>query len=213
MRQAIIVEAKRLKRTASEIKDILAVWNGKCEKKLPPEEIKRHLFDYVDWVFKLKECRLSCKALQDYCIGEDRCQYFLRTTSKNRKETIDLPFSMEDLDKLLTKRFKADGYVMMLIVKALRFYQQDRATGEVMLVGYRTISAIVRDRWGHNLEPMAILRKMRLLIEEGVLEQVVRGKAGTFSQQANGYRFLPWRPPQPTITHINSMCNTEGQAS
>lgn len=207
MRHAIIVELKRLGLTAADIKDVLPEWNERCEKQLSLSEIKSQLFGYVDWVFK-QECREGCKGLRDYCIGKESCQYLLKTTSRNRRNTAELPFSIDDLDSYLTQRFKGDGYGMMLVVKALRFHQIDKATGEIILVGYRTLSSIVRDKQGHSIYPMSILRKMRLLIEEGVVEQVVKGKGGTFSHQANGYRFLAWRPPtSPTPTHINSMCN------
>lgn len=209
MRHAIIVEARRLNYSISEIKDIMLEWNNRCERRLPPAEVERYLLKYVDWVFKQEECRIGCRALKDYCIGEGRCEYHLRIVYRNRQKVSEPPFSMEELDKYLTRRFKADGYVMMLVVKAMYFYQQEQETGEIMLVGLRTIGTIIRDKHGHRLEPMSILRRLKLLIEEGIVEQVAKGKSGTCSHLANGYRFLPWRPPQPITTHINPMCNTE----
>jgi len=195
MRHALIVELKRQGIPAEEVKDLLVEWNRRCERRLSPSEIKRQLFDYVDWVFSQRETRLGCKALQDYCIGEDICQHKLRTTKIKKIETAELPFDIRELEKFLEERFKADGYAMALVAKAIRFYQQKNGTGEIILVGYRTLSSIIRDRWGHNLYPMDVCRRMQLLIDEGVVAKIVQGRGGTFSKEANGYRFLPWKHP------------------
>lgn len=196
MRHAIIVELMRLGYESSEIKDILIEWNKRCEKPLGPADEKSQLLEYADWVDE--ESKLGCKALEDYCIGEETCQFHFRVTYKNRQTTIDLPFNRLDLQKFLSERFKADGYIMMLIVDALRHIQDHKATGEVVLVGFRTICSVIRDEYQHRLEPMVIFRKMKLLIEEGVIQQVVKGKSGQFNKQANGYRFLAWKHPQET---------------
>lgn len=192
MRHAIILEFKRLGYSSSEIKDELIEWNRKCERLLSLSEQKIQLLGYVDWVDK-HQCEIGCRGLEDYCLGKDKCQYYLKTTYQNRQKTQQLPFSLKELDKFLTERYKADGYSMMLIIKALRFHQQEKATGEIIFVGYRTLNSIIRDKYGQSLQPMDIFRKMQFLIQEGIVEQVVRGKAGIFVKQANGYRFLEWK--------------------
>lgn len=192
MRHAIILELKRLGYNSSEIKDKLIEWNKKCERPLSLSEQKIQLLGYVDWVDK-HQCKIGCRGLEDYCLEKDKCQFYLKTTYQNRQKTQQLPFSLEELDRFLTKRYKADGYSMMLIINALRFYQQEKATGEIILIGYRTLSSIIRDKYGHNLQPMDIFRKIHFLMQERIIEQVVRGKAGNFTRQANGYRFLEWK--------------------
>lgn len=194
MRHAIILEFKRLGYNSSEIKDKLIEWNGRCEKPFSLSEQKIQLLGYVDWVDK-HDCKIGCKALEDYCIGKEKCQFHLKTTYQNRQKTQQLPFKLEELDKFLTERYKADGYVMMFIVKALRFYQQEKATGEIILIGYRTISSIIRDKYGHNIPPMDICRKINNLIDEKVVEKTTKGRAGQFGGQANGYRLLHWEHP------------------
>jgi len=207
MRHAITVGLKFLDFIPCEIKDLLAEWNGRCERRLTLSELESQLFAYVDWVFKQKEVRLGCRALENYCIGEDKCEYLLRTRRRNKQATQELPFDWRVLDKYLEERFGPDGLVMKCIVDVLRRHQVEKATGDVILIGFRMISALIREQHGHNTYPMDVCRRMRLLIDEGVIEQAVKGKGGMFTYQANGYRFLPWKPPMPT--QINSMCNTE----
>lgn len=210
MRHALIVELKYLKYTPDEVKDLSVEWNERCEKMLPPSEMKRQLFNYVDWVFR-KDTRLGCRALNDYCIGENICQYRLRTAGANRAKTAELPFDMRELEQYLEERFKSGGHPIILIVKALRYYQQEKATGDIILIGARTISQIIRGKYGHTIDHMTVWRQMQLLIDEGIIEQAIKGKSGTFKHLANGYRFLRWWPP--ISTHINSMCNTNAKAN
>ncbi len=194
MRHAIILELRRLGYEYSEIKDKLLEWNEKCEKPYSQSEQKIKLLGYVDWVAKC-DCKIGCKALKDYCLGEKRCQFYLKTTYHNRELNKELPFDMQELDKFLSERYKAEGYIMMLIIKVLRRYQYEKATGEIMLIGLRKIASIIRDKYNYSFEAMDILRKIKLLIEEGILEQVAKGKKGNFSNLANGYKFLPWKHP------------------
>ena len=195
MHHAIIIELKKLGYDSSEIKDKLLEWNERCEKPLGISEQKSQLLRYVDWVDK-KDCKLGCKGLEDYCLGKEICQFHERNTRRKIQETQDLTFDMAELDTFLTDRFKGDGYTMMLIIKAVRYFQVEKITGETIFIGYRKISSIIRDRLGHTLLPMEILRKIKLLIDEGVIEQVFKGKSGSSSWQANGYRFKQWKAPK-----------------
>jgi hypothetical protein len=207
MRHAIIFELRRLGFDYSRIKDELLKWNKRNERPLGISKQRSQLLGYVDW-FEQKEnekgCRLGCDALEDYCLGKENCQFLKRTTYWKRQQTQKLPFDIMVLEKFLTERFKGDGFIMMLIVKALKFYQQEKATGEVMLIGLRGISSIIRDRYGHMIHYVDVSRKMGLLIDEGVIDKVVQGKSGMFRNEANGYRFLPWQPPQLANDPISS---------
>jgi len=91
--------------------------------------------------------------------------------------------------------------MLAYVVRALKNYQYMKATGEIIFIGYRGICDVISEVSKHNSNPMDICRKVNLLIEEGVLEKVVIGKSGMFTHQANGYRFLKWRPP--TSPHDN----------
>ena len=208
MRQAIVAEHLQLGYDPSEIKDILSEWNKKCEKPISVADEKNYLHKYVDWV-KAKNGKTGCKALEDYCIGKESCQFHFKVTCKNRQDTKDLPFDRKELENFLTERFKADGYVMMLVVNALRYIQMEKATGELILIGFRSISSVIRDKYGHYIDPMTIFRKISLLIEEGVIQRVVKGKAGNFNKQANGYRFLAWKRPsgETILPKVTDMCN------
>lgn len=194
MRHAIIIELLRIGYNYSEIKDHLLSWNERCEKPLGSSDQRSQLLGYVDWVAK-KECKTGCNALQDYCLGKEKCQFYLKTTQYKRETVKELPFSLQELDSFLNERYKGDGYTMMLIVRALRWYQHEQTTGEVILIGLRKIASVIRDKYNHSFLPNDILRKIKLLIEEGILEQVIKGKRGNFTNLANGYRFLPWKHP------------------
>jgi len=196
MRFAIIAELKRLGFSSSEIKDRLLEWNQRCEKALPISEQKRQLLDYVDWADKLKECKIGCKGLEDFCIGEDKCSFHKNRTYLNRKQVETLPFNQADAIRFLETRYKAEGYLLGLIIRVLRRYQIEKATGEVMFIGYRAIASLIRDQYGHMIEPMAILRAIQDLVSEGMLEIVSKGERGSFGgKPANGYRFLGWVDP------------------
>lgn len=201
MRLSIIRELQRLGFNISQIKDKLIEWNERCERPLNISEQRNQLLKYVDWAEENKG-KVGCNYLEDFCVGKEKCEFYKRITYHNRENTQELPFNIEELEKFLIERFRADAYIMILTVKALRRFQIENATGEIIYIGYRRISSIIRDQFGHSLLPMDIFRKMKVLIEEKVIEQVATGKSGDFSWQANGYRFLSWKPPIPT--HINT---------
>lgn len=198
MRFAIIAELKRLSYISSEVKDILLEWNKKCEKVLPYREQKRQLLDYVDWTDK-HDCKIGCNGLEDFCIGQNKCSFNRKRTYLNRKEVEVLPFDLSEVRHFLEIRYKAEGYIMELILNALRRYQIEKATGEIMFIGIRTIANLIRDTQGHNLDLMTIHRRIQDLVSEGIIEIVIKGKRGTFGMQpANGYKFLRWIPPKLT---------------
>ena len=103
----------------------------------------------------------------------------------------------------------------MATPNTLRYIQVEKGTGEVILISLRKISSVIRDRDGHYIDIMTISRKIHLLIEEGVVQLVVKGKSGTLNRQANGYRFLPWEHPKPKgdAPIITDMCNKEKTAN
>jgi len=195
MRHAIIVELFRLGLNPSEIKDALQAWNKRCEKFLSPGEQKRQLFDYVDWCEK-HECRLGCKGLEDYCIGEDNCSFHKQKVLIHRGQVEKLPFDINKARDFLIKRYGGDGYAMTHILHCLRYAQTEKETGEVILIGYRRIASLLRDRFGIDVDPMTVYRRVQDLISEGMLEIVVKGQSGTFGRPANGYRFRRWEHPQ-----------------
>lgn len=194
MRHAIIAELFRLKFEQSEVKDKLLEWNKRCEKPLGQSEQVRQLLGYVDW-FSKRTCRVGCNALRDFCVGKEKCQFYIKTTRHQRETTQELPFDFQELKTFLTERFKGEGYIMTLVITTLRRYQCEKATGVVIIIGLRKITSLIRDHFNHNLGPMTIHRAIKLLVEEGVIEVVVKGKKGNYSMQANGYSFLPWKPP------------------
>ncbi|MEI8366693.1 MAG: hypothetical protein WCF65_09790 [Parachlamydiaceae bacterium] len=206
MRHGIIIEMMRLGFNSDEIKEQLLEWNKRCEKVLGPSEAKTQLSKYVDWVFKLKEARIGCRAMHDYCIGPEKCSYFKNKYVVNRKATQRSPEYWTEVSKFLQERFKADGYTLMMVLQVLSDYQHEKGTGEVIFIGYRKIAQILAGKHNYHPSAMEVCRKIAILIEEGILEMTIKGKPGMFTHQANGYRFLPWQWPgkdSATITHIN----------
>ena len=205
MRHAIIVELKRLGFTSSEIKDKLLEWNKRCERILPPSEQKRQLLNYVEWTDK-HQCWLGCKGLEDFCIGQNKCLFYKKKTYMNRKQVKRTPFDFNRAKRFLEKRYRAEGYVMSLILDCLRQVQIEKTTGETILIGYRAISSFISHHYGHRIDPMTVYRRMQDLISEGMVEVVVKGKKGQFGKPANGYRFLNWKEhvhPGKATTHNN----------
>lgn len=194
MRHAIIAELKTLGHTVTQIKDMLLEWNDRCERPLGIGDQRRQLLKYVDWFFD-NDGKTGCNALRDYCLGQDKCEFYRRVTRKNRDKTKETPFDMYELDKYLTAEYKAQAYEMMLIVKTLRRIQMEKATGETILIGVRSIVSVIRDTHGHMLSRMDVFRRIEQLIDEEVIEKCVKGKSGTYQSLANGYRFLPWKAP------------------
>ena len=197
MRHAIIAELVRLGYSSAEIKDKLREWNQKCEKVLPPNEQRRQLLDYVNWAIKHK-CKIGCKGLEDFCIGEDKCSFLREKILFNRKAVETLPFDLDEAKRFLETRYRADAYLMISILSVLRKHQIDKGTGEVIFIGVRTIASLIIDSHRNTLcGPMDIHRKIQDLVSEGMLGIVSKGQKGTFGNRlANGYKFLAWRPPQ-----------------
>ena len=195
MTHALIAEFKRLGFEYIQIKDLLLEWNSRLEKPLPIGEEKRRLLDFVDW-FKHKECKMGCGALIDYCLGEEKCQFYIQYSRKRQEETPKLPFEIEELEKYLRGEYPSKVYPLILIVKAIRKFQVEKSTGQVIFIGYRTIASMITDSHRHRLEAMEIQRLIYILMDEGVMEKICKGQAGTFgSRKANGYRFLHWAHP------------------
>ena len=89
MRHAIVLELRRIGWDWSKISDELLKWNQRNSKPFSVSEERIQLIGYVDWV-KNKDCKLGCKALEDYCIGKDKCLYWGRTTKAKEQETARL---------------------------------------------------------------------------------------------------------------------------
>jgi len=209
MRHGIIVEMIRLGLTKEEIKEQLLEWNKRCERVLGPSEQRTQLGNYVEWVFKrIKEPRIGCRAMCDYCLGTENCEFFKKKYVLNRKVTEPSAFYWSEITKFLDERYAGHpGLILKLILAVLRDYQQEKGTGEVIFISFRKICQILADKHSYHPSPMELSRKMAILVEEGIIEIAIHGKSGTFKQLANGYRFLPWSWPQgansPTTTHIN----------
>lgn len=198
MRYAITVEFKRLGFEASEIKDKLLEWNNRCEKVLGFSEQRTQLLNYVDWVFKLEEPKIGCRKMEScgFCLGKDTCNYYKSKYQRNRRLTKDFPFDWMMVKKFLEERFTTDAYALILVLDILMWYQQKNATGEIIIVSLRKIGSLIRDRSQHTFLPMEIKRMLQVLIDEGIIDIVIKGKSGQFKQQANGYKLLPWEWPQ-----------------
>lgn len=202
MSYSIIAELKRIGYSSSEIKDVLLEWNARCERPLLPNEQKRQLLDFVDWADK-HNCYIGCSGrLEEFCNGQETCVFHKRKSYSNRKTTEQLPFDFDEVKKFLEIRYRAEGYLMILILKAIRRIQIEKATGEIVIVGLRTMQSVIRDTDGHIVDLMTISRRIQDLMSEGMLEVAIKGKKGILSRQANGYRFLAWMPPYTTQNNL-----------
>gem|GEM_PF-1679770 len=205
---AIIYELNRLHVENPEIKMALLEWNDKNYRVLSAGDAQRQLCAYVDWFFK-HECKLSCKALEDYCLLPDGGCLF-KPASYNGE--ITLPFSLLEAISFLEKEYHPHGYLMGLLLRILFAIQKEKNAKNIIYVGLREIQARILSEYGHRLEPMQILRALNKLEEAGLI-RITHGQPGTSgTRQANGYIFLPWTPPVKTgddpqriITHL---CNT-----
>ena len=195
MRYAITVELMRLGHDYSTIKDILIDWNERNERCLGPGDQKRQLLKYVDWVAKKqkkRDCKVGCKALSDFCLGKERCQFHQRVTRTNREITAVLPFDVDELEKYLNERYGGEGRTMMQIVRSIIRFQNEKATGEIIFISFRNIRSRVRDYFNVILDLMHISRDINKLEDEGIIKTVRKGKQGSASCLANEYRFLSW---------------------
>jgi hypothetical protein len=191
MRHAIIFELNRLGIEKSEIKMKLLEWNKKSYQVLSPGDATRQLCDYVNWFFK-HECKLSCKGLEDYCLySTGGCAF---RPSQYGGE-IALPFSLIDAMIFLEKEYRPHGYLMGLLLKSLFKIQKEKNAKNIIYVGIRTLQARLLEDNRHNLDPMSLLRALNKLEAAGLI-RIMHGQSGTFgTRHANGYTFLPWKPP------------------
>jgi hypothetical protein len=194
MTYAIIFELNRLGIGKVEIKMALLDWNKKSIIALSPGDANRQLCDFVDWFFK-KECKLGCKALKDYCLFPNGgCAFQLQAYVGD----INLPFSLSEAMIFLEKEYRPHGYLMGLLLKSLSKIQQEKNAKNIIYVGLRTLKAQLVEDDRHILDLMTISRSLNLLEDAGFFK-ISRGQPGTFgTRHANGYTFLPWRPPPET---------------
>ncbi len=212
MRHAITVELKRLGYEASEIKDMLLEWNARCERPLSLSEQKIQLFGYVEWVFK-RECKIGCRACQDYCLGKENCQYYIKKYLAYHNPTKDLPFDFNELKKFLEERYKRDWFMMHMILDAILWFKHKHAIGPLIYISYAKIASIIRDRYKKRPDNKDIARKIKFLIEEGIIERKVKGQRGMFSRKANGYMFLPWKHPKDNREGLLRVDNSNTEPS
>jgi len=192
MTHAIIYEFDRLQMGKADIKMILLDWNLKSYRVLSAGDAKRQLCGYVDWFFKLKDRKLSCKALEVCCVYPNGGCAFKPAQCR---EGFSLPFSLLDAMAYLEKEYRPHGYLMGLLLKVLFAVQKDKNSKNIIFVGVRELRARLNHDEGHNLDIMTILRALNMLEEVGIIK-ITHGKSGTFgTRQANGYTFLEWTPP------------------
>jgi hypothetical protein len=191
MTYAIIFELNRLGIEKPEIKMALLHWNQKSYRILSDGDAKRQLCDFVDWFFK-RECKLGCKALEDYCIFHNNWCAF-RPQSYCGEMT--LPFSLSEAMIFLEKEYRPHGYLMGLLLKSLSKIQIEKNAKNIIYVGIRTLQARLLEDDRRNLDPMSLLRALNKLEAAGLI-RIMHGQSGTFgTRHANGYTFLPWKPP------------------
>jgi hypothetical protein len=191
----LVAETLRLGCTELEIKDILIDWNRKSKHPLSLGDENRRLLRYVDWCVSTNKCKTGCNALSDICIGQDKCHFYQAQVYRIRKEIQNLPFKIEELENYLKVRYENKSMFLITIIRTLRRIQVEKTTGEIIFIGFKGLASNIRDTNGFNFDPMQVCRFINILIDERVIEKTVTGKRGLFSYQANGYKFLPWKPP------------------
>jgi hypothetical protein len=189
MRHAIIFELKRIGFEKPAIKRELMEWNKKCRPRLSEGDAKRQLCGYVDWFYK-KECKLSCKGLQDYCTRVDTC-VFMRTQKNNSYE---LPFSVADARLFLEHNYAPEGHLMGLILQTMIRMKVKKKAQNILFVGLREIRDSLLDKENCNSNEMTISRYLYKLEKIGFFK-ITKGKRGSFSRKSNAYEFNSWELP------------------
>ena len=143
MRHAIIFELNRIGIEKEKIKDMLLDWNKRNEKPLSLGDARRQLHDYTDW-FLGTNCKLSCKALEDYCTGKTTCKFYIQKTDNFQKEYQDnAPFNHAELQKYLEEKYPGEAYELLTIIQALRRFQSDKQVTTIY-IGFRGIATLSR---------------------------------------------------------------------
>jgi len=197
---AIIHDLKRIGLTKPDIKMALMEWNKRNYKSLSEGEARRQLADYVEWFFK-KNPKLGCKSKQLtlLCVYSNGGCSFAFTPDK---ECDRLPFALITADQYLLERYPAHAYKMGAVLKTL-FKKQVENGRKRIFVGLRSLQAILFSDFKICLDPKDILRLLNKLKDEQFIE-IEPGQPGGFKarRRANEYTFLPWKPPQPIISHL-----------
>jgi hypothetical protein len=106
-----------------------------------------------------------------------------------------LPFSLSEAMIFLEKEYRPHGYLMGLLLKSLSKIQIEKNAKNIIYVGIRTLQARLLEDDRRNLDPMSLLRALNKLEAAGLI-RIMHGQSGTFgTRHANGYTFLPWKPP------------------
>jgi hypothetical protein len=204
MLHALIFEMRRVGLSKAEIKTELLKWNQRNGTLKKTEgDARRELIEYVNWFFsKNPEPRLGCKALEAYC--NDQCSFKI---SKSREPRI-LPFNLTEAEIWLERECKPHGYLMGKLIICLWQAQREKGNFETVWIGCREIAAKLLENGTGHLDPKDVLRCLNRLEEQGFI-QIIRGKSGSIRRQANGYKFLPWKPTLGVLqhtTHNTHMC-------
>jgi len=195
MRHAIIAELKRLGYNRREIQDHMTEWNARCEMPLTGSVLKSNVLNYVTWCMK-REVKVGCKGLKDFCLCEGGCWYRLSSEEARRKVAQEpLPFVKSELERYLRERYKAKAEMLIALIEVLRHRQVEHLTGEVIIASSRNAAQWLMQRFKFKIYFRDVWRLCNVLEREGVLVKRVQGKSAPFSKKANGYSFLPWRPP------------------
>jgi hypothetical protein len=190
----LIFELNRLGYSPLEIKELLLDSNKRSGKPFNVGDQIRCVDGFVDWFFRAPK-KLSCDGLKDYCLGKSKCWFHHKRNYLVRRSIEKMPFDIGKLETYLGEWYKKDSYLMILILKAMRQFQQSKATGEVMFISLRIILNSIRDKYKHTLSPTQISRAIFQLMDIGVIALIEKGKQGSCSGSANGYKFLTWEPP------------------
>jgi hypothetical protein len=91
MRHAIIFECKRIGIDRAETKQMILAWNSRNLSPLSPSDANRQLCGFVDRLYKENNAKLSCKALQDYCVSDDSFCFLQR---KRKSHHFHIPWLM-----------------------------------------------------------------------------------------------------------------------
>jgi hypothetical protein len=192
-RHAIIFECKRIGIDRAETKQMILEWNVRNMHSLSPNDAKRQLCGYVDWLYKMDNAKLSCNALKDYCISNDVFCIFAK------KEAIKpLSFTLADACSFLEKTTK-NGYILGKILKLMLSLREELKV-EQLFVGSRRLCELFFDREGINLQSRIIVRHLWKLSDLGFLS-IESGEAGTFGRKANAYKLLEWKPERCTALY------------
>ncbi len=198
-RHFIIVELKRIGFSLYETQEMLANWNDKNIRVIPAARLKSQLLSYADWLYEKPITKLGCDKIKELgvCLAPSGDCGFREQLRRENNKARQKEGRMEQFHEIgwptYLEEYAQYGECTLQTYLTLSSLQAERdlPPDAPIYVGFRKIAAKLKITYGREMSAQHACRCVNELAGLGLLEITSRGKWGSMSRTANGYKLLP----------------------